>query len=212
MTNHRRKAERVSSPGRETRRRYRLRARAQGQAQTRRRIAEAAVALHGTIGPARTTIRAIADRAGVERLTVYRHFPDERALFAACSSRFLEEHPPPDLAGPMAIADPAMRLEAVVLALYGYYRETEPMLNALMHDAPSVPLVAEYLGPYFAMLQDLADALPAAHLDPPEPRLLRAAVGHALAFTTWRSLALDQGLTDAEAAVMMAELGLRSRS
>lgn len=196
----------MSSPVGESRRPYRLRARAAAQALTRRRIAEAAVELHGSIGPARTTIRAIADRAGVERLTVYRHFPDERALFAACSSRFLEDHPPPDLSGPMAIADPATRLEAVLLALYGYYRETEPMLSALLRDAPSVPPVADYLGPYLAMLRDLADQLAAGRPDGRAKRLVRAAIGHALAFSTWRSLSLDQNLTDAEAAAMMAIL------
>ena len=206
MTDDRRKVERVSSPRGDSRRPYRLQARAQAQLQTRRRIAEAAIELHGSIGPARTTIRAIADRAGVERLTVYRHFPDERALFAACSSRFLEDHPPPDLAGAMAIAEPDTRLEAVLLALYGYYRETEPMLSALLRDAPSVPLVAEYLGPYLAMLRELADALAAGRPNAPQPRLLRAALGHALAFTTWRSLALDQGLSDVESAAMMAAL------
>lgn len=195
----------MSSPGREARRPYRLRARAEAQALTRRRIAEAAVELHGTIGPARTTIRAIADRAGVERLTVYRHFPDERALFAACSSRFMEDHPPPDLAGPMAIADPGMRLEAVLLAFYRYYRQTEPMLSALLRDAPSVPLVADYLGTYMTMLAELANNLAAGQPDA-ERRFSRAAIGHALAFSTWRSLALDQKLTDAEAAVMMAAL------
>ena len=196
----------MSSRGRDSRRPYLLQARAQAQLQTRRRIAEAAIELHGSIGPARTTIRAIADRAGVERLTVYRHFPDEGALFAACSSRFLEDHPPPDLAGPMAIADPATRLEAVLLALYGYYRETEPMMSALLRDAPSVPLVAAYLGPYLAMLGELADSLAGGRPDAAEPRLLRAAIGHALAFTTWRSLALDQGLGDVESAAMMARL------
>lgn len=195
----------MSSPRRDARRPYRLQARAKAQLQTRRRIAEAAIELHGSIGPARTTIRAIADRAGVERLTVYRHFPDERALFAACSSRFLEDHPPPDLAGPMAIAEPD-RLEAVLLALYGYYRETEPMMSALLRDAPSVPLVAEYIGSYLVMLRELADALAAGRPHAPEPRLIRAALGHALAFTTWRSLALDQGLTDAESAAMMTAL------
>jgi len=196
----------VSRPERWSRRPYRLRARAEGQARTRRRIAEAAVELHATVGPARTTIRAIAERAGVERLTVYRHFPDERALFAACSSRFLEDHPPPDLSGPMAIRDAAHRVEAVLLALYRFYRETEPMSTALLRDAPSVPLVGEYLDPYLAMLQQVGDALTAGWPARGTHRLLRATIGHALAFATWRSLALDQGLTDAEAATLMTAL------
>lgn len=192
---------RASAP---RKRAYRLSARAEQQARTRRRIADAAVALHGSIGPARTTISAIAERAEVERLTVYRHFPDERALFAACSGRFLEEHPPPDLAGLMAIPQAAARLEAVLVALYGYYRRTEPMMTALLRDAAVVPLVAEYLGPYLAMLAELADGLTTPVAPARDRRDERAACGHALAFTTWRSLALDEGLSDEGAAALMA--------
>ncbi len=199
----------MSSPGRASRRPYRLRARAESQAETRRRIAEAALELHAGIGPARTTIRAIADRAGVERLTVYRHFPDQRALFGACSSRFREDHPPPDLAVPMARADPAERMEAVLLTLYRYYRETEPLMTALLRDAPLVPLVAESVdeerATMRALANQLADALAAETAHAPSPRL-RAAIGHALAFGTWRSLALEEGLADAEAAAMMTGL------
>lgn len=190
----------------ESTRPYRQRARAEHQALTRRRIAEAAVALHASIGPARTTISAIAERAGVERVTVYRHFPDERALYAACSGRFLEQHPPPDLARPMAIADPAARVEAVLLTLYRYYRQTEPMLRALLRDAPAVPLVADYLKPYLAMLDAVADGLTAGFPKASKRRTLHAAIAHALAFSTWRSLALDQGLTDNAAAALMARL------
>jgi AcrR family transcriptional regulator/predicted MFS family arabinose efflux permease len=195
--------ERLSRPERATRRPYRLRARAEAQARTRRRIAEAAVELHGTVGPARTTIRAIAERAGVERVTVYRHFPDERALFAACSGRFYEDHPPPDLARPMAIADPVLRLEAVLLELYRFYREAEPIASAVLRDAAAVPLVRDYLDPYLTMLEQARDALAVGWPESRDARLLRATIGHALAFTTWRSLTLEQGLSDAEAAAVM---------
>ena len=185
------------------RRPYRQGARAAAQALTRRRIADAAVELHGTIGPQRTTISAIADRAGVERVTVYRHFPDERALYTACSRRFFEDHPQPDLARPMTIADPVMRTEAVLLTLYAYYREIEPMMSTLLRDAPVVPLLTEYFGPYVAMLRGLADALASAWAGAPNARMVRAAIGHALAFPTWQSLARDQGLTDQESVETM---------
>lgn len=180
--------------------------RAEQHALTRRRIAEAAVELHGTVGPARTTISAIAERAGVERLTVYRHFPDEHALYAACSSHFLREHPPPDLEARMSIADPMTRTQAVLLTLYRYYRETQGVLNALLRDAAAVPLVAEYLGPYRTMLAELADSLSAAMSDARDARVRRAVIGHAVSFTTWRSLAVDEGLDDEEAAALMAHL------
>ena len=196
----------MSSPDTPRRRPYRQRARAQAQELTRRRIAEAAVELHGTVGPHRTTIRAIADRAGVERVTVYRHFPDERSLFAACSRRFFEDHPQPDLAKPMAITDPVLRTEAVLLTLYGYYREIEPMMSALLRDAPVVPALTEYFGPYVTILRDLADALSAAWPGSSSPRIVRAAIGHALAFPTWQSLAREQGLTDSEAVGMVLSL------
>jgi AcrR family transcriptional regulator len=164
------------------------------------------VELHTAIGPARTTIRAIAERAGVERLTVYRHFPDQRSLFAACSGRFLEDHPPPDLDGPMGLPGAGDRLEGVLGLLYRYYRETETTTTSLLRDAASVPLVGEYLEPYRAMMEQVSAALSAGWPDALQPHLVRAAIGHALAFPTWRSLALDQGLGDAEAATIMTTL------
>jgi AcrR family transcriptional regulator len=160
----------------------------------------------------RTTIRAIAERAGVERLTVYRHFPDERALYGACSSHFLEGHPLPDLGATMADAQPGSRVEAVLLELYRYYRRTEPTLTAVLRDATAVPLVAEYVADNLAMLRALADALAGGLPDAPVRRLLRAAIGHAMAFGTWRSMAIDEGLTDAEVAAMMARLAQESRT
>jgi AcrR family transcriptional regulator len=106
---------------------YRMKRRAELEAQTRLRITESAVALHGTLGPARTSISAIAERAGVRRSTVYRHFPDEAALFAACSSHWRAANPPPELAAWRAIADPDERLRVALRELYGHYRRTEAM-------------------------------------------------------------------------------------
>src|SRR5688500_10745162 len=102
-------------------RKYELKKRAEAQDETRRRITEATVELHGTIGPARTTISAIAERAGVQRLTVYRHFPDERALLGACTSHWRERHPPPDPGPWTAIEDPRERAERALGELYGWY-------------------------------------------------------------------------------------------
>ena len=142
----------------------------------------------------------------MERVTVYRHFPDERALFTACSRRFFEDHPPPDLAKPMTIADPVLRTESVLLTLYAYYRAVEPMMSTLLRDAPVVPLLTEYFGPYVTMLHDLADALAAGWPGASSPRMTRAAIGHALAFPTWHSLAREQGLTDQESVEAMVSL------
>src|SRR3954469_1224735 len=97
---------------------YELKRRAERQEETRRRIVDAAVELHSTLGPARTTVQAIAERAGVTRPTVYAHFPDERTLFQACSGHVRATVPPPDTAAWHAIADPAERLETALRELY----------------------------------------------------------------------------------------------
>src|SRR4029079_14762822 len=109
------------------RRNYRKRRRAEQEAETRLRITEAAVKLHGTVGPAKTTVSGIAQEAGVQRATVYRHFPDEEAIFAACTSHYRSLHPPPDLRRWADIEDPAERLRKALAedhALHTAHRPT----------------------------------------------------------------------------------------
>src|SRR5690242_5386031 len=122
---------------------YRMRRRAQSQLQTRRRITESAVALHGTVGPSRTSISAVATHAGVRRSTVYRHFPDEAALFDACTAHWMAANPPPDLEVWAAIESPDERLKVALDELYAFYRRTEPMLDNLQRDETTHPLVQE---------------------------------------------------------------------
>src|SRR5579862_8516134 len=124
---------------------YRMKVRAELEEQTRRRITESTVALHEELGPARTSISAIAERAGVRRSTVYRHFPDERALFAACSSHFRAANPPPDPSRWREIGDPALRTRAALGELYAFYGRTEPMYTSLLRDEPVVPVIRELL-------------------------------------------------------------------
>src|SRR5688500_16831838 len=107
---------------------YELKKRAERQEQTRMRIVEAAVALHGEVGPARTTVSAVAERAGVERHTYSRHFPDERSLLLACSGHFTALNPLPDPARWEAIADPQARLRRGIREVYGYYARHEGLL------------------------------------------------------------------------------------
>src|SRR5262245_30542668 len=115
-------------------RKYELKKRADDMADTHRRITEAAIELHETVGPARTTLSAVARRPGVERRTLYRHFPTEEELFAACSSHYFAAHPWPDLDGWRAIADPGERVEQALGELYAYYERTEPMYSNVLRD------------------------------------------------------------------------------
>src|SRR5690242_14138110 len=109
-------------------RRYRMTARAQSQLETRRRITESAVELHGSVGPANTTMSAVAEHAGVRRSTLYRHFADEAALFDACSSHWAASNPPPDITRWATIADPEERLRVALGELYAFYGRTSQMM------------------------------------------------------------------------------------
>ena len=186
---------------------YRKARRAELEEATRRRITESAVALHERIGPAKTSITAIAKRAGVRRSTVYRHFPDEEALFAACSSHFRALNPPPDLAGWTKIADPKTRTATALRELYAFYRRTHRMYESLFRDETLVPVVGRRLRDFYGYLQAGQDALLAGHnLRGGAKQRTRAAIGHALAFSTWRSLTQEEGLSADDAATLMCRL------
>lgn len=191
-----------------TKRRYEKRARAAQEQATRLRIIDAAIALHGSIGPARTTISAIAERAGVRRATVYRHFPDERALFLGCSGTFAERNPLPDPARWASIPDPADRLAAALDAIYGWYERVEPMLTALLRDIDAMPIVAELQARRLAYLADVEDGLVSGWgARGAAARRLRATIGLALDFLAWRTLQA-RGLARTDAiAVMSSAVG-----
>jgi AcrR family transcriptional regulator len=180
-------------------RRYELKARAESQQATRARIAAAAAALHEEVGVAKTTVADIARRAGVQRLTVYNHFPDLRALLPACSAHWLAEHPRPDLGPALALADPADRLRAALTSLYGWYRETAPMQRRVFGERSTVPeldaWMAESTDPALAALGERLSA----GFGRPDANAL---IALALDFWTWQRL--DRaGLDDAAAAELM---------
>lgn len=188
-------------------RKYEKKARAEAEAQTRLRITESAVELHGSLGPARTSMSAVAEHAGVRRSTLYRHFPDERALFGACSAHWAAENPPPDISLWSAVEDPVARLDAALADLYAYYRQTEGMMDKLLRDAQTVEVVHELMGGYRAFLDQAVEVLMRGRgLRGNAAKRTRAAIGHALAFRTWQDLTRVQGLDDRRAAELMARL------
>lgn len=173
---------------------------------TRRRIVEATAELHEEVGPAATTITGIAERAGVQRLTVYRHFPDEAALIGACSAHWSDDHPLPDPSSWTGLPDPVARLGEALAAIYAYFRDGAPMLSRVLRDEEEVPELAEVMAPWWEYMGEVAGALAAGWgTDADGQRLVRAAVGHALRFGTWRSLA-QEGLSDDEAVELMVDL------
>jgi AcrR family transcriptional regulator len=186
---------------------YRMRRRAELEEQTRRRITESAVALHEQVGPARTSISAIARRAGVRRSTVYRHFPDEETLFAACSSHFRAGNPPPDPQAWRAIENPAERTRAALSELYAFYARTQRMYESLLRDEPHLPVLQRRLRDFYDYLHPLQRSLMVGRgRRGRTAHRTHAAIGHALAFPTWQSLTNDHGLTNDDAVTLMCQL------
>ncbi len=184
-------------------RKYQMRQRAKSEEETRQRIVDATIHLHREIGDAGTTISAIAERAGVGRVTVYRHFPDERSLLSACTSHYMGQNPPPVPSPWEVIVDPGERLTAALDDLYAYYRRNEGMLARAEQDSASNPILAELMQPLAEYQATIRDMLARERRDDP---LVVAAIGHAVAFATWRSLTRGQGLDDAGAAKLMRDL------
>ena len=187
---------------------YRQKVRAERVAETRQRIIEAAVALHLERGPAQTSIDAIAERAGVNRVTVYRHFPDARTLLEACSAHARRLNPPPSLDSWRRIEDPRRRVEVALTQLYDYFRRTEAGWSNVLRDAELAPLVKEMAEErrmaYLREARDvLLDAWPKKLTRRP---LLRAVLGLAVDFRTWQTLARRESLDDRTAVALMVHL------
>lgn len=191
-------------------RKYELRRRAERQAETRRRITEAAVALHGSVGPARTQVTEIARLAGVERMTVYRHFPDEAQLFEACRDYWLANSRPPDSASWARIADPGERLLSALNELYAYYAANEALLEKVLRDAALIPALQNVV--WSGLREYLREAgrilATGWGVRGTTRRRLAAQIGMAVRFETWQALTRAEGLSTEEAADLMASLTL----
>jgi AcrR family transcriptional regulator len=176
-----------------------LKRRAESQAATRRRIVEAAVELHGSVGPARTTISMVAERAGVQRHTLYAHFPDERSLFLACSGLALERDPLPDAYAWRVILDRHERLRIGLRALYGWYERNASLVACVLRDAeyhqPTREISEIRWGPCMTACRAVLGAGLASKQ--------RAALQLALSFFTWRTLVHESGLKQAAAVETM---------
>jgi AcrR family transcriptional regulator len=184
-------------------RRYELKRRAERQDETRQRIVDATIELHQSIGSGQTTISEIAKRAGVGRVTVYRHFPDEETLFAACSSHYFSQHPFPDIERWRKIRDPRDRLRAGLRESYAWHDENQQMIAMALAEARDLPVMA----PYHSFWNAAAETLTAAwRLRGRRRSDLKAAIALALSFDTHRMLTREQALTDERAIDLMTRL------
>jgi AcrR family transcriptional regulator len=184
---------------------YNLKARAERYQQTRQRIVETAVELHRIYGPAQTTITDLAKRAGVERQTVYNHFPDELSLLKACSAHDLTLNPPPDAEPWKLIADPESRLRKALAEVYAYYRRNEQMQANVTRDAQVNPNVRKVIEALIRHQERMRDALAAGweQGDGQRHKQLYGALWMALEFQTWRTLVRQQGFEDDEVIELM---------
>ena len=188
-------------------RKYELKARAESQERTRQRIAKAAAELHEKVGPAETTVAEIARRAGVSRLTVYKHFPDNAALYPACSAHYLSQHPLPDFGAALVTEEPVERVRSLLDAVYaGWYRDSRAMMRNLQRDRRLDPDLDAFMRDNGdAALAGLADAVTAGfELEAGSVTRVRSLVRVALDFWTWDRLDAE-GLSDRQKAELMTE-------
>lgn len=187
---------------------YRQSLRAEKTASTRQRIVEAAIELHGTVGPANTSLSAVARKADVSRPTLYSHFPDEASLFRACTMHWMSQDPPPDATAWLEIDDPLTRVGTALSQIYAHCARNEQMTGNVFRDmylvesmrSFNVPLVE---GSFAAM----SEILGSAFSDGPDLAVRRKAMlSVALSFNTWKTLVRSEGLTNEEAADLMARL------
>jgi len=185
------------------RRVYRKTKRADHEMETAARIVDATETLHGTLGPARTTVSAIAETAGVTRATVYRHFPDDESLFFACSNQWMARQRLPDPEAWCRHTNPTLRLRAGLADIYRYYRDGGQMIALIHRDVEVVPppVVARRRAAERRWLDALLQPWPGRHNS-----TVRAAVSHAAAFTTWQSLCPTQGLSNRAAVNLMVAM------
>jgi AcrR family transcriptional regulator len=189
-------------------RKYEMKRRAERQKETRRRITEAAVELHQSVGPARTTISAIAEKAGVQRHTYYAHFPELRDLYHACTAHYLALNPFPEPSSWEAVSDGEERLRRALSEVYAYYERTETMLSNVLRDAPLDPISQEsmvFLYRHWEAMRDtIADALETRSGERHEELL--AAIALALDFQTWRTLVRQQNLEESRAVELVVRM------
>jgi AcrR family transcriptional regulator len=164
--------------------------------ETRRRITQAAVGLHTTIGPSATSFTAVAAAAGVTRLTLYRHFATPDELFAACMNHWRAEHAPPDVDAWRTVRSFEARVRRAVAEVYAWYAENGDQLYPIYRDAAFAPAST-----HRARRENTERMTDAIFADGSQPASgpLRAAIAHVLGFWTWRSLAVDEGCSMSEA-------------
>jgi len=188
-------------------RKYTKSRRAEQQDETRNRIVEALVVLHQELGPANTSVKAIAEKAGVQRLTVYRHFPDEASMFQACSAHYMELYPLPNMADWAAIEDPVNRSYDALFAFYKYYQQTSAMWNSVYRDIDKLDALQGPMSQFESYIDQVCDDLVNSwRLKGNAKKHLQLTLRHALRFSTWLSLERSQLKDDKKAELVNAWL------
>ena len=185
-------------------RKYEMKRRAERVQETRRRITEAAVELHQTVGPARTTVSAIAEKAGVQRHTYYAHFPELKDLYRACTAHNLERNPMPDPSRWAEISGPEERLRVALSEIYAYYSRQEAMISNVLRDAALDPILQETMVPIFQHWETVRNVISDAYEASGEQRAaLLGAIALAQDFQTWHTLVRHQELSQDRAVELM---------
>src|SRR6267378_632646 len=170
---------------------YRMTRRAAASAETRRRIVDAAIALHAEKGVLGATWPDIAKRADVALGTVYRYFPSLDQLVPACTSENAVRMRPPGVTVLEGLTRPEERIGRFVQELFAFYGR-------------SAPWAARGAGPYRLRRLAVANSLrtldrggcPTGHRgsrDLVEATIINSLGGFKKWPTCWKSLTVSSG-------------------
>ena len=181
-----------------------MKRRAERVQETRRRITEAAVELHQTVGPARTTVSAVAEKAGVQRHTYYAHFPELKNLYQACMGHYVERNPVPEPSSWADVTDAEERLRVALSEVYAYYSGNEAMVSNVLRDAALDPIVQETIVSFYQYWETVRDIIADAYEASGQQRAaLLGAIALAQDFQTWHTLVRQQELSQDRAVELM---------
>ena len=187
----------------------------------RERILQATIRVYAEAGFRGTTTRRVAQAAGVNEITLFRHFGTKQALvqtaLKACGRGVRLAPPEP--------RDPEFELNAWALATYRHWHENRRLINQVMGDLAEHPELAPdiceepscehaRLSRYLERMRELGMTSAGFHSDAAAGLLLGSVFTHAL----WRDHFEKPGLPPVEevirqyVALLLAALGARSQT
>jgi AcrR family transcriptional regulator len=192
-------------------RRYKLGRRAETADETRQRLVEATFALHTEQGVHATSMKQIAERAGVSVGTVYHHFPTYDDAVNACDQHVARTYPLPTAAILDGVTAPAERVRRLVAEYFAHYARIPWFEHIRAEPNPPPPVAAfiKYEESNRAAL--MREALKPTKIDPRQARSAAALIDIAVYSALRRAGFSTAAAAEEVAGFILARFGLQGR-